>query len=92
MHRTSHWLGLDVHDVGAYKTDKETWQTFQPGMVLTIEPGIYISPDPNAKGLEDIPTAWRGIGIRIEDDVLVTQTGNEVFTSAVPKAIADIEH
>lgn len=92
MHRTSHWLGLDVHDVGPYKTDKETWQTFQPGMVLTVEPGIYISPDPSAKGLENVPNPWRGIGIRIEDDVLVTPNGCEVLTSEVPKAIADLEH
>lgn len=91
MHRTSHWLGLDVHDVGAYKTDKDTWQTFQPGMVLTVEPGIYMSPDPTAKGLESVSAPWRGIGIRIEDDVLVTETGCDVLTAAVPKAIADIE-
>ncbi|MEO0803094.1 MAG: aminopeptidase P N-terminal domain-containing protein [Cyanobacteria bacterium J06642_2] len=91
MHRTSHWLGLDVHDVGPYKVNADDWQTFQPGMVLTIEPGIYISPAPEAKGLENVSEPWRGIGIRIEDDVLVTATGYEVLTSEVPKAIADIE-
>ncbi len=85
MHRTGHWLGLDVHDVGAYKQEGE-WRTFEEGMVLTVEPGIYVAPDN-----ETVDEKWRGIGIRIEDDVVVTDTGHRVLTSAVPKSIADIE-
>ena len=91
MHRTGHWLGLDVHDAGVYKHGEETWQTFQPGHVVTVEPGIYISP--NFKPAEDQPEVderWRGIGVRIEDDVLLTAQGNEVLTSAVPKLVAEI--
>ncbi|MHB9020839.1 MAG: aminopeptidase P N-terminal domain-containing protein [Halothiobacillus sp.] len=84
MHRTGHWLGLDVHDVGRYKIDG-AWREFEPGMVLTVEPGIYIDV------AEDIPKAYRGIGIRIEDDVLVTPKGHEVLTHDVPKTVADIE-
>jgi Xaa-Pro aminopeptidase len=84
MHRTSHWLGLDVHDVGAYALDGKP-RPLQPGMVLTIEPGLYV-PD-----ADDIPAELRGIGIRIEDDVLVTATGHEVLTSAVPKEVAELE-
>ncbi|ANJ66411.1 Xaa-Pro aminopeptidase [Halothiobacillus diazotrophicus] len=84
MHNTGHWLGLDVHDVGRYKVDGE-WRELAPGMVLTVEPGIYIDQD------VDIPEAYRGIGIRIEDDVLVTETGAEVLTHGVPKTVADIE-
>ncbi|NRB54731.1 MAG: Xaa-Pro aminopeptidase [Salinicola sp.] len=84
LHSTSHWLGLDVHDVGSYRVDGES-RRLEPGMVLTIEPGLYI---PNA---EDIPSAYRGIGIRIEDDVVVTESGREVLTSQVPKAAEDIE-
>lgn len=92
MHRTGHWLGLDVHDAGAYKVDGETWQTLQPGNVLTVEPGIYISPEIKpAEGQPEVPPQWRGIGVRIEDDVLVTETGNEVLTAAVPKEVADLE-
>jgi len=92
MHRTGHWLGLDVHDAGAYKVDGETWQTLAPGNVLTVEPGIYISPDIKpAEGQPEVPPQWRGIGVRIEDDVLVTETGNEVLTAAVPKEVADLE-
>ncbi|MBE9221345.1 aminopeptidase P N-terminal domain-containing protein [Cyanobacterium stanieri LEGE 03274] len=86
MHRTGHWLGLDVHDVGNYKLDKVTWQTLQAGNVLTVEPGIYISPYITpAEGQPEIPDHWKGIGVRIEDDVLVTKTGNEILTSAVSK-------
>ena len=85
MHRTGHWLGMDVHDVGVYKIDDE-WRTLTPGMVLTVEPGLYIPPD-----CKTVDEQWRGIGIRIEDDVLVTAEGNEVLTHGVPKTIADIE-
>lgn len=84
MHRTGHWLGLDVHDVGRYKVDGE-WREFEPGMVVTVEPGIYID------SAEDIPKTYRGIGIRIEDDVLVTAKGAEVLTHEVPKTVEDIE-
>lgn len=86
MHRTGHWLGMDVHDVGAYKQDGH-WRTFEPGMVLTVEPGLYIAPD-----CEDVDPKWRGIGIRIEDDVLVTRKGNEVLTAALPKTVEAIEN
>jgi len=85
MHKTGHWLGLDVHDVGQYKQDGD-WRTLQPGMVLTVEPGIYVAPDE-----ESVDAKWRGIGIRIEDDVLVTAKGNRVLTKLVPKSVADIE-
>ncbi|MBF2057056.1 MAG: aminopeptidase P N-terminal domain-containing protein [Cyanobacterium sp. T60_A2020_053] len=86
MHGTGHWLGLDVHDAGIYKTDKENWQGFQVGNVITVEPGIYISPYITpAEGQPEIPDYWKGIGVRIEDDVLVTTTGNEVLTAGVPK-------
>ncbi|WP_013320738.1 aminopeptidase P N-terminal domain-containing protein [Gloeothece verrucosa] len=92
MHKTGHWLGLDVHDVGLYKCGEETWQTLQPGQVLTVEPGIYISPTIKpAEGQPEVPEKWRGIGVRIEDDVLVTVDGHEILTSAVPKHIEDIE-
>ncbi|SOC51416.1 aminopeptidase P Metallo peptidase. MEROPS family M24B [Chromohalobacter canadensis] len=84
LHATSHWLGLDVHDVGTYRLDGEP-RVLAPGMVLTVEPGLYI---PNT---EDIPEAYRGIGIRIEDDVAVTATGHEVLTVDVPKEVAEIE-
>jgi len=85
MHRTSHWLGMDVHDVGLYRVGGES-RTLEPGMVLTAEPGIYI-----AAGDDQAPEEFRGIGIRIEDDVLVTADGHEVLTSAVPKSVAEIE-
>jgi len=84
MHRTGHWLGMDVHDVGDYKIGGE-WRLLEPGMVLTVEPGLYIR-DP-----EHIAKKWHFIGIRIEDDVLVTKDGNEVLTAAAPKEIDDIE-
>lgn len=83
MHRTGHWLGLDVHDAGEYKTGDE-WIALAPGMTLTVEPGLYIRPG------ENIPEHLHGIGIRIEDDVLVTPDGAEVYTSA-PKTVAEIE-
>jgi len=85
MHKTGHWLGLDVHDVGDYTIDGESRQ-LEPGMVLTIEPGLYIAPD-----CELVEPRWRGIGIRIEDDVLVTRDGNEVLSRDVPKSVAEIE-
>lgn len=85
MHRTGHWLGLDVHDVGEYKTGGE-WRVLEPGMAMTVEPGIYISPSS-----ENVPSEYLGIGVRIEDDVVVTNTGHEVLTNGVPKTIADIE-
>lgn len=92
MHRTGHWLGLDVHDVGVYQHGDEKPQILQPGQVLTVEPGLYIVPD--TKLAEDQPETdprWVGIGIRIEDDVLVTSTGHEVLTAGVPKEIAEVE-
>ena len=85
MHRTGHWLGLDVHDVGDYKVHDE-WRVLEPGMVMTVEPGIYIAPDDDT-----VAAKWRGIGIRIEDDVAVTRKGHEIFTNDVPKSVADIE-
>ncbi len=92
MHRTGHWLGLDVHDVGLYKCGEETWQNLQPGHIVTVEPGIYINPNIKpVEGQPEVPDKWRGIGVRIEDDVLVTQTGNEVLTASVPKQIDQIE-
>lgn len=85
MHRTGHWLGLDVHDVGNYKNGEE-WRVLEPGMVMTVEPGFYVAPT-----CEDVDPRWRGIGIRIEDDVLVTEKGCEVLTAGVPKSVEDIE-
>lgn len=84
-HKTGHWLGLDVHDVGDYQVNGQ-WRVFEEGMVTTIEPGIYFPPEQTA-----VPAAYRGIGIRIEDDVLVTRKGNEVLTAAVPKSRQEIE-
>jgi Xaa-Pro aminopeptidase len=83
MHRTGHWLGLDVHDVGEYK-DGDAWTALAPGMALTVEPGLYIRP------AQDIPIELAGIGIRIEDDVLVTRNGCDVYTSA-PRTVVEIE-
>jgi len=84
MHRTGHWLGMDVHDVGEYKI-ADQWRSLQPGMVLTVEPGCYIRPS------DDVPMALWNIGIRIEDDVLITETGHQVLTDAAPKTVAAIE-
>jgi Xaa-Pro aminopeptidase len=85
MHNTSHWLGLDVHDVGAYRVAGEP-RRLEPGMVFTVEPGLYVpADDPNA------PEALRGIGVRIEDDVLVTAGGCDVLTAAIPKAPEEVE-
>lgn len=92
MHRTGHWLGLDVHDVGMYQHG-DTAHLLQPGQVLTVEPGLYIVPDTKpAEDQTEIDPRWSGIGIRIEDDVLVTTTGHEILTAGVPKAIAELEH
>ena len=92
MHRTGHWLGLDVHDVGAYKHNPETWQLLQPGNIVTVEPGLYISPYIKpAEGQPEIPDRWKGIGIRIEDDVLLTAEGHDILTSDVPKSVAEME-
>lgn len=85
MHRTGHWLGMDVHDVGDYKVDGK-WRGFAPGMVLTVEPGLYIAP-----GAKRVPERYRGIGIRIEDDVLITEDGNEILSCDVPKDVDTIE-
>ncbi len=92
MHGTGHFLGLDVHDAGILRNADKTWKPFQVGNVVTVEPGIYISPtyEP-VEGQPPIDDRWRGIGIRIEDDVLVTETGCEVLTAAVPKRLADME-
>ena len=84
MHRTGHWLGMDVHDVGDYKVH-DAWRLLEPGMVLTVEPGLYIGDS------DDIPKGLRNIGIRIEDDVLVTRDGCEVLSRDAPKEIAEIE-
>lgn len=85
MHRTGHWLGLDVHDVGVYQNGEDP-QNLQPGNVLTVEPGIYIGLETKpVEGQPEIPDCWRGIGVRIEDDVLVTPEGHEVLTAGVPK-------
>ena len=85
MHRAGHWLGMDVHDVGDYKVGGE-WRVLEPGMAMTVEPGIYIAADN-----QDVAKKWRGIGVRIEDDVVVTRNGCEILTGGVPKTVAEIE-
>ncbi|MEM9058040.1 MAG: aminopeptidase P N-terminal domain-containing protein, partial [Pseudomonadota bacterium] len=85
MHRTGHWLGMDVHDVGDYKVGDQ-WRVFEPGMVLTVEPGIYIAP-----GTPGVARKWWGIGVRIEDDVVVTRGEPEVLTRALPATADEIE-
>ncbi|HEY0848134.1 MAG TPA: aminopeptidase P N-terminal domain-containing protein [Noviherbaspirillum sp.] len=90
MHRTGHWLGMDVHDVGEYREmalvgEERPWRTLQPGMMLTVEPGIYVRPEPG------VPEQFWNIGIRIEDDALVTEEGCEIITEAAPKTVTDIE-
>lgn len=85
MHGTGHWLGMDVHDVGSYKQDGE-WRAYEEGMVVTVEPGLYIAPDN-----ETVDAKWRGIGIRIEDDVVATENGPLVLTKGVVKTVEDIE-
>ena len=82
MHRTSHWLGMDVHDTGMYK-DGEGWRMLEPGMVLTVEPGIYVGGDENSR--------FRNNGIRIEDDVLITEEEPVVLSSTCPKEIDELE-
>ncbi len=84
MHRTGHWLGLDVHDVGEYKQGGK-WRLFHPGMVLTVEPGCYIRP------AENVPSHFWNIGVRVEDDVMVTESGCEVLTVSAPKSVDEIE-
>ena len=84
MHRTGHWLGMDVHDVGDYRI-AEQWRLLEPGMALTIEPGIYIP-----EGSRGVPRRWCGIGVRIEDDVLVTREGREVLTDDLPRDADDV--
>ena len=87
MHRAGHWLGLDVHDAGDYRVGGSNgqWQSLQPGMVLTVEPGLYIRP------AENVPEKFHNIGVRIEDDILVTASGNENLTARTPKSVADVE-
>lgn len=85
MHKTGHWLGLDVHDVGEYRL-AGAYRELEPGMVFTIEPGLYIAP-----GSKGVPARWQGIGIRIEDDVAITADGHEVLTAAIPKTLDEIE-
>ena len=87
VHRCSHWLGIDVHDVGEYRCGEE-WRKLEAGMVLTIEPGLYI---PDSPAFDDVDEAWRGMGVRIEDDVLIEESGNRVLSDSVPKAVEDIE-
>ena len=85
MHRTGHWLGLDVHDAGEYKDKQDAWRVLEPGMTLTIEPGCYVRP------ADKVPEHFWNIGIRIEDDAIVTPTGCEIMTKAAPKTISEIE-
>ena len=87
VHRCSHWLGIDVHDVGDYRCDGQ-WRKLEAGMVLTIEPGLYIADNPS---FDDVDEAWRGMGVRIEDDVLIEESGNRVLTGSAPKTVRDIE-
>lgn len=84
-HKTGHWIGLDVHDVGDYRVDDEP-RVLEPGMVVTVEPGIYIPPDDMS-----VPSKWRGIGVRIEDDVAVGARGNEVLTADLPKDVGAVQ-
>lgn len=85
MHRAGHWLGMDVHDVGDYKVGGE-WRVLEPGMALTVEPGIYIASDN-----QNVAKKWRGIGVRIEDDVVVTRQGCEILSAGLPRTVAEIE-
>jgi Xaa-Pro aminopeptidase len=84
MHRTSHWLGMDVHDVGSYFVDGRP-RGLEPGFVLTVEPGIYVS------ATADVAPEWRGIGVRIEDDILVTDTGSQNLTESIPKGADELQ-
>ena len=85
MHKVGHWLGIDVHDVGAYCDPDERSRQLKPGMYMTVEPGLYLSAS------DDLDERWHDIGIRIEDDVLITDMGNRVLTETVPKSVSDIE-
>jgi Xaa-Pro aminopeptidase len=85
MHKTGHWLGLDVHDVGDYKV-ADQWRLLEPGMVMTIEPGVYVAANDKS-----VDKRWRGIGIRIEDDVQVTRDEPDVLSHGVPTTVAEIE-
>ncbi len=85
MHGTGHWLGMDVHDVGVYKQN-QSWRVFKAGMVVTVEPGLYISEEH-----QDVDEKWHNIGIRIEDDILVTPSGGEVLTTGLPRTVEEIE-
>ena len=85
MHSSGHWLGMDVHDVGDYKIDNQ-WRVYESGMVVTVEPGIYISADNT-----NVAEKWRGLAVRIEDDIAVTKTGHEDLTAGVPKTRSEIE-
>ena len=92
MHGTGHFLGLDVHDTGILRNADKTWKPFAAGNVVTVEPGIYVTPDYEpVEGQPPVDDRWRGIGIRIEDDVLVTDAGPEVLTAGVPKSVAEME-
>jgi Xaa-Pro aminopeptidase len=84
MHKTSHWLGMDVHDVGNYYLGGKA-RALEPGMVLTVEPGIYIGKD-----YDKVPAEWRGIGVRIEDDILVTEDAPDNLTRVIPKTVAAV--
>lgn len=85
FHRTGHWIGMDVHDVGDYKVDDQ-WRVLEPGMVMTVEPGIYIAP-----GTRGVPKKWHGIGVRIEDDVLITKKGPEILSGGLPSDPDQVE-
>jgi Xaa-Pro aminopeptidase len=92
MHGTGHWIGMDVHDVGAYREAtapsegaEKPYRRLQPGMMITVEPGIYVRP------AEGVPEQFWNIGIRIEDDVLITESGHEIFSSAAVKSVSEIE-
>ena len=86
LHKTGHWLGLDVHDVGSYFDDSGDWMTLQPNMTFTIEPGLYFPAN-----CQQVAERWRGMGVRVEDDILVTKTGYENLSAEVPRTIADLE-
>ncbi len=83
MHRTGHWLGIDVHDVGKYKQEN-SWRILEPGMVMTVEPGLYVSGD-------DEHEAFRNIGVRIEDDVMITEGEPRILSASCPKRITELE-
>ena len=85
MHKTGHWIGLDVHDVGDYKVDS-LWRELEPGMVTTVEPGIYVAADNDS-----VDAKWRGIGVRIEDDVVVTRKGPDILSKNAPKTVSEVE-